>query len=177
VFHDRKVMYANPWISVTESQVTRPDGNPGIYGYISYRNRAVAVVPLDDEGYTWLVGQYRPVIGCYSWELPEGGVPKDEDLLDGARRELLEETGLIAEHYELISRTYLSNSTSDEEAFVFLATGITQGEPDPEGTEQLRVVRVHLDDALHLADTGVLTDVFTVVALQTVERRMRTTGA
>jgi len=94
-----RVVYDNKWIRVREDQVINPAGGPGIYGVVEYKNRAVGVVPVDDEGFTWLVGQYRYTQGRYEWEIPEGGCPVGENLLDCARRELREETGLIAEHY------------------------------------------------------------------------------
>jgi 8-oxo-dGTP pyrophosphatase MutT (NUDIX family) len=173
VFHTTATKYENPWIHVTESAVTRPDGNPGIYGIVHYRNRAVAIVPIDDDGYTWLVGQYRPVTGNYSWEVPEGGVPFDEDLVEGASRELAEETGLIASHFELVNETCLSNSVSDERAYVLVATGLTQGAADPEGTEKLRILRIHTDDVLRLIDAGLISDSFTVIAMLTIDRWRR----
>src|ERR1700760_2874642 len=89
-------IYDNPWINVTEYQVINPSGNPGIYGKVHFKNRAIGIVPLDDEMNTYLVGQYRFVLGAYSWEIPEGGAPLGSDPLDTAKRELLEETGLKA---------------------------------------------------------------------------------
>lgn len=169
-FHNRHIKYENAWITVTESAVTRPDGQPGIYGVVHYVNRAVAVVPIDDHGCTWLVGQYRPTVGHYSWEVPEGGVPRGEDLVEGARRELLEETGLTATTFELVSRTNLSNSVTDEEGLVFVATGLSLGAPAPEGTEQLRVLRMRVDDVMALIDRGEITDGFTVIAMAAADR-------
>ncbi len=169
-FHDRHTRYENAWITVTESAVTRPDGQPGIYGVVHFVNRAVAVVPIDDHGCTWLVGQYRPTVGHYSWEVPEGGVPRGEDLVEGARRELLEETGLTATTFELVSRTNLSNSVTDEEGLVFVATGLSLGAPAPEGTEQLRVLRMRVDDVMALIDRGEITDGFTVIAMAAADR-------
>ncbi len=175
-FHDCVTKYENAWIAVTESAVTRPDGRPGIYGVVHYANRAVAVVPIDEQGCTWLVGQYRPTVGCYSWEVPEGGVPRGEDLAEGARRELLEETGLTASTYELVSRTNLSNSVTDEEGLVFVATGLSLGEAAPEGTEQLRVLRMRVDDVMELIDGGEITDGFTVIAMAAADRWRRRLG-
>ena len=172
-FHDRHTKYQNAWITVTESAVTRPDGQPGIYGVVHYANRAVAVVPIDEHGCTWLVGQYRPTVGCYSWEVPEGGVPWGEDLEEGARRELLEETGLTAATLELVSHTKLSNSVTDEEGLVFVATGLSLGEATPEGTEQLRVLRMRIADVMELIDRGDITDGFTVIAMAAADRWRR----
>lgn len=65
-------IYDNPWISVREDDVIRPDGRPGIYGVVSYKNRAIGVLPVDETGDVWLVGQYRYTIDEYSWENPRG---------------------------------------------------------------------------------------------------------
>src|SRR5918912_3345220 len=145
-----RVVYDNPWISVREDQVVRPDGAPGIYGVVHFKNIAVGVLPVED-GHVYLVGQYRYTLGRYSWEIPEGGCPAGEDPLAAARRELAEETGLRAASWQKMGQAHLSNSVSDELAVWFLATGLTQGENNPEGTERLRVRRVPFDEALRMA--------------------------
>src|SRR5262245_17307219 len=89
-----RTVYDNLWIRVREDQVTRPDGQPGIYGVVHFKNLAVGVLAIDAEGFVHLVGQYRYVLNRYSWEIPEGGCPQGEDPLAAARRELAEETGL-----------------------------------------------------------------------------------
>ena len=73
----------------------RPDGQPGIYGVVHYKNKAIGVLPVDDDGQIWLVGQYRYPLDAYSWEIPEGGGPEGEVARGRPRRrELREETGL-----------------------------------------------------------------------------------
>ena len=142
-----------------------PSGGNGIYGVVMFRNRAVGVVPVDDEDHTWLVGQYRYPHHTYEWEIPEGGCPEGEELIDCARRELLEETGLIAEHYELIGEMQLSNSTTNEEAYLFMAHGLQQAEAQPEDTEKLEVRRVPLTEAIRMAMAGEIRDAMSVAAL------------
>ncbi|MFN0111579.1 MAG: NUDIX domain-containing protein [Blastocatellia bacterium] len=158
-------VYDNPWIRVRQDEVIRPDEQPGIYGVVHFKNKAVAVLPIDDEGCTYLVGQYRYTLNLYSWEIPEGGCPEDESPLEAAKRELLEETGLTAKHWTQLGMAHVSNSVSDEEAIFFLATGLIQGEAQPEGTEQLEVLRVSFAEALRMVRAGEITDSLSVMAI------------
>jgi 8-oxo-dGTP pyrophosphatase MutT (NUDIX family) len=164
-------VYLNPWIRVREDAVLKPNGTPGIYGVVEYRNRAVGVVPIDDQDHTWLVGQYRYTQNRYEWEIPEGGCPEGESLEDCARRELLEETGLIAAHLEpLLLDLQLSNSVSNETAHLFVARHLTQEAPQPEDTEQLAVRRLPLAEAITMAATGQIRDAMSVIALLALGR-------
>ena len=168
-------IYCNPWIRIREDQVLKPDGNPGIYGVVEYRNRAVGVVPIDDDLHTWLVGQYRYTLDRYEWEIPEGGCPEGESLEACARRELLEETGLVAASLEpLMLDLQLSNSVSNETAHLFIARGLTQDRPQPEATEQITIRRLPLMDAIDMAATGQIRDAMSVIALLAIARRLAT---
>jgi 8-oxo-dGTP pyrophosphatase MutT (NUDIX family) len=157
-------VYENPWISVREDEVIRPDGHPGIYGVVHYKNTAVGVLPVE-EGHVYLVGQYRYPLERYSWEIPEGGCPEGEEPLDAARRELREETGFRASSWEKLGEADLSNSVADERAVWFLATGLSPGERRPEGTEVLGVRRVPLGEALAMALDGRMRDALSQLAL------------
>jgi 8-oxo-dGTP pyrophosphatase MutT (NUDIX family) len=159
-----RVVYDNPWISVREDTVMRPDGAPGIYGVVHFKHIAVGVLPIEAE-HVYLVGQFRYTLNRYSWEIPEGGCAGDEDPLGAARRELAEETGLSAAHWQQMGTAHLSNSVSDELAVWFLATGLTQGAPCAEGTERLHVRRVPLAEAYRMARTGEMTDAISLLAL------------
>ncbi len=160
-----QTVYDNSWITVQHDEVIRPDGAPGIYGMVHFKNRAIGVLPIDDEGHTYLVGQYRYTLDEYSWEIPEGGCPVGEDPLRAAQRELKEETGLSARHWQLLGRAHLSNSVSDEEALYYLATDLVQGDAEPEGTEKLQLRRVPFAEALQMALAGEITDALSVLAL------------
>jgi ADP-ribose pyrophosphatase len=164
----RRVAYENPWIVVYHDDVLRPDGRPGIYGMVHFRNRAVGVVALDDHDRVLLVGQYRYPLDAYSWEIPEGGAPFDEGPLAAAQRELLEETGHRAAEWQPILRAHLSNSVSDEEAVCYLARGLTAGAAEPEGTERLQVKWVPFAEALGMIERGEITDSVSVMGLQRV---------
>jgi 8-oxo-dGTP pyrophosphatase MutT (NUDIX family) len=162
---DSRVVYDNPWIAVREDRVIRPDGRPGIYGVVQFKNRAIGVLPVDAEGRIWLVGQYRYPLHQYSWEIPEGGGPPDEPVEESARRELREETGLEAGRLELIATAHLSNSVSDELAYIFRATELRPGASAPEGTERLQVRLVEWAEAWEMLRRGEITDSMSVIAL------------
>ena len=164
--HSRRVAYENPWITVWHDEVTRPDGAPGIYGVIHYANLAVGVLALDDQDRVLLVGQHRYALDAYSWEIPEGGVPDGERPIDGARRELREETGIDAAEWRELGRSHLSNSVSDEFAILFLATGLTTGVATPDGTEALEIRWLPFDEVLAMTLDGRITDALTVLAVQ-----------
>lgn len=157
-------VYENDWISVREDSVVRPDGAPGIYGVVHYKNTAVGVLPIED-GHVYLVGQYRYPLERYSWEIPEGGCPEGEDPEQAARRELREETGLEAGRLEKLGEADLSNSVADERAVWFLATGLSAGEQQPDGTEVLGVRRVPLGEAMAMARDGRMRDALSQLAL------------
>ena len=160
-----KVIYDNPWINLTEYQVINPSGNPGIYGKIHYKNYAIGILPLDDDLNIYLVGQYRFALNEYSWELPEGGCPIETDMLESAKRELLEETGLKANNWTELQRMYLSNSVTDELNIIYLARGLEQFEAEPEDTEQLQVRKVSFEEAYRMVCQNEITDAVTVAAI------------
>lgn len=163
---ESRPVYENNWISVREDSVIRPDGAPGIYGVVHFKGTATGVLALEDDDTIYLVGQYRYALGIYSWEIPEGGAPPGEDPLDAAKRELIEETGLTATHWQQIGTSHLSNSVCDENSIWYLATGLQQGKARPEGTEQLKVKRVPFDTALQMVLNGKITDAISIMAIQ-----------
>ncbi len=162
-------MYENPWIKLTEYKVINPGGGKGIYGKVHFKNTAVGVMVLDEQLNTYLVGQYRFTLNAYSWEIPEGGGLQGTDPLESGKRELLEETGLIAQEWEPLLTMHLSNSVSDELAMVYLARKLTQHQPCPEETEQLRIKKIPFSDAVEMVEKEFVTDSMSVAAIYKVQ--------
>lgn len=143
----------------------RPDGQPGIYGVVTMKNWALGIVPLAENGDTFLVGQFRYAHDQYSWEIPQGGGPKDLSPLVGAQSELREETGLEAARWTYLGETHTSNSVTDEVGCIFLAEELTAGQPEPDGTERLRLWRLPLRQAWAMALSGEIPDAISIVGL------------
>jgi 8-oxo-dGTP pyrophosphatase MutT (NUDIX family) len=162
-----RLVFENPWIKVTEHAATAPTGKPASYGVVGFKNFAIAVLPIHADGTVVLVGQNRFALAGYSWEVPEGGSPIDEDPLEGARRELAEETGLAAADWREVLRVQMSNSVTDERAFGFLALGLTETAEvhHKDDTEELAIVRAPFREALEAALAGHLQDILTVAML------------
>jgi 8-oxo-dGTP pyrophosphatase MutT (NUDIX family) len=165
---DQQELYENDWIQLTEFQVINPSGGKGIYGKVHFKHIAVGVVPMDEHRNTWLVGQYRFPLDQYSWEIPEGGGRMDEDPLEAAKRELLEETGLVAKAWTKICTMHLSNSVSDELAYIFLARDLEQQMAEPDETEKLVIKKYHFDEVYRMMKSGRITDSMSVAAIQQI---------
>jgi|ERR1043165_1605224 8-oxo-dGTP pyrophosphatase MutT (NUDIX family) len=165
-------VFESPWISVTKHDVLNPNGNPGGYGVVHFKNMALGVLPLDKDNYTWIVGQYRYPIDQYSWEIPEGGGKWDVDPLESAKRELHEETGITAQKWTKIQEMHLSNSASDEFCILYVAQELSFGQSEPEDDEQLEVRKIHFDELYKMVRDGEVTDSLTVAAVLKVKLMM-----
>ena len=164
----REVKYDNPWIRVEEHQVINPAGGEGIYGTVSFKNRAVAIVALFENGDTLLVGQHRYPLQEYHWELPMGGAPEGESILACAERELQEETGFSAERWQQILTMHLSNSITQEQGFTFVAEGLQTGEMELEDTEDIICQRLPFEVVFQRVMSGEITDAMTVASVMKV---------
>lgn len=162
--HSRMV-YENDWMQVFEDHVINPRGGENQYGHVHFKNVAVAIIPLDEDEHTWLVGQERYTLGSFFWELPMGGAPASEDPLAAAKRELKEETGLSADRWSEIMRLHPSNSITDELGIVFVAEDLNAGETDFGETEDLSIRKIPLADAVAMVHAGEITDAISAAAL------------
>ena len=160
-----RVVWENDWMRVFEDEVINPGGGRNQYGYVHFKNRAIAIIPLDADANVWLVGQERYTLNAWSWELPMGGALLAENPLDAAKRELKEETGLRARTWTEVMRLHPSNSITDELGIVYLAEDLTEGASDPEETEDLEVLKLPLDAAIAMVNAGEITDAMSVAGL------------
>ena len=161
----KEVVYDNKWITLTHEEVLTPGGTKGIYGKAHFKNYAIGIVPIDDDGNTYLVGQYRYPLDEYSWEIPEGGGLREHDILESAKRELKEEVGLLANKWTQIALTNTSNSVTNELAILFVAQELSQTEAEPDDTEQLQIKKLSLMSAFKMAMNGEIKDAMSLVAL------------
>ena len=160
-----RTVYDNDWMQVREDHVVNPGGGENYYGHVHFKNVAVAIIALDEDDNTWLVGQDRYTLGEYSWELPMGGGPTEETPLSAAKRELREETGISAANWQELMRLHTSNSVTDEVGFAFVATDLSFGDTDFEETEVLEVRKLPLEDAVTMVLDGQITDAISAAAL------------
>lgn len=161
----QETVYENNWIKVTHEEVKRPNDSEGIYGVVHFKNQAVGVLPIDEEGNTWLVKQSRYTLNQFTWEIPEGGSPVGEDPLETAKRELKEETGISAKQWDLLLTLHTSNSVTDEVGYIYVAKELSIGEQELEDSEDIEVRKLPLKDAIGMAMNGEITDSLSLLAL------------
>ncbi|WNO10160.1 NUDIX hydrolase [Teredinibacter sp. KSP-S5-2] len=167
---NRSTVYDNPWIRVYHDDVITPGKSKGIYGVVHFKNKAVGVIPMDDDGNTWLVKQSRYTLEKATWEIPEGGSPEGEDTLLTAKRELEEEVGLVAGKWQKLMGLHLSNSITDEYAVIYKATELSIGRQLLEDTEDIEVRKMPITEAVDMVMRGEITDAISVAGLLCIAR-------
>lgn len=159
-------VYDNRWISVSHQQVITPAGTEGIYGVVHFKTRAIGVIPIDEQGFTWLVRQFRYTLNQPLWEIPMGGGALDENPLLAAQRELQEETGYSARTWREIMQLHISKSVTDEAGVVYVARDLVAGAQQLEHTEaDLEVLRLPFAEAVQWVMDGKITDVISCAGL------------
>lgn len=158
-------VYRNAWMSVREDRVRQPDGSTGLYGVVDREDFAV-VVPQERGGF-WLVEQYRYPVQRRGWEFPQGtwGAGRSGSPAELAAAELREETGLSAADLRPLGHLKVANGLCSQGFDVFLATGLTEGEPDREATEQdMQHAFVPEDELVAMVRRGDVVDAVTLAA-------------
>jgi 8-oxo-dGTP pyrophosphatase MutT (NUDIX family) len=167
--HKREVLVDNEFIKLYEDKVTNPANRRGFYSIVHFKRGAVAIIPLDEEMNTWIVGQYRYPHDSYEWEVPEGG-SDENDPLATAHRELREEVGLEAERFDLFLEMQLSNSGTDEVSFSYIARGLKQVGTDPDDTERLKVKKLPFSELVEMVMRGEIRDALSIASILKLQR-------
>ena len=158
-----EVRFETAWMRIDDYDAIRPDGAETRYGVVHFKNLALGVLPLFENGDVILVGQHRFPSDRYSWELPEGGGDPSVSPRAEAARELEEETGFKASTWIEMLDMDMSNSITDERAVGFIATNLEPGETNPDPSEVLETRRIAFRDLLNECHGGQITDSLTLV--------------
>jgi 8-oxo-dGTP pyrophosphatase MutT (NUDIX family) len=158
-------VYRNRWMTVREDEIRRPDDSHGVYGVIDKPAYAL-VIARDGDRYR-LVEQFRYPLGLRRWEFPQGTAPDLADVEPNelAARELREETGLRAHDMVVLGLLDVAPGMSSQRGRVFLATGITEGDPDREHEEQdMHSAWFSRAEVEQMIRAGVITDAQSIAA-------------
>lgn len=166
-----RVAWSCPWYQVRQDEIIMPNGEPGIYNVIE-KGDAVWIVPLTKDGRIAMVNQFRYTVNDWCWEVPAGSVKPGQSLEETAREELREEVGGQADSLSYIGRFYLANGICNEVGHFFLATGVTLGKAQHEAAEVMDIHLISIDEALHMARTGQISDGPTALALLLCAERL-----
>jgi ADP-ribose pyrophosphatase len=162
---DKNTVYESPWIHVEHHEVLNPAKKPGTYSVVHFKKLAIGVLPLDKDYNTWIVGQYRYPLNTYTWEIPEGGGSLDVDPIETGKRELLEECGIIANKWIFMQHMQLSNSATDELAYLYVAQDLSFTQSQPDDDEELNIRKVHFDELYEMVLNGEVVDSLSVAAV------------
>jgi ADP-ribose pyrophosphatase len=165
-------VYRNPWTAVREDIVQLPDGRTTVYGVVTF-GECVGALPLAEDGRVLLVRQYRYVQDAVTWEMPTGGVQAGESLEDAARRELLEEGGILAARLTHLSTYHTSKSVVRETAHLYLAEGLTvEVAHQADETEFIATAWLPFEQVLGMVLANEIVDSMTVIAVLAAARRL-----
>ena len=160
-----RTAYRNAWLRVREDEVLRPDGSPGIYGVVEIRP-SVGILAFNEKGEIAIVGQWRYTLERYSWEIVRGGSAQGEtDMLAVAKRELREESGYEAAHWEPFGSVDVCNGVTTDVQHLFIASGLTFTGTEQEPEEEIATEWRPLHEAVAMVMRGEITEVCSVAAI------------
>ena len=163
--HKRKTLVESEWIKHHLDTLELPSGKKIDYHALEFPMKVVGILPMRDDGKILLTLQYRYMANQLSWEIPAGNLPGEEDLVEGARRELIEETGYDADFFEHIYEFYPQIGRSDHYFNVFIARGLKQVSKNFDTDEVCEIKWFTLDEILNMLAKNEIVDGFTVTAV------------
>lgn len=147
--------YENPWIKVSEDIVIQPDGKEGICGIVEMLN-GVYILPLDDDGYIYLIDQFRYIMGKNIVEATGGSIKKGGSPLETAKRELMEETGIAADEWIFLGTIHPLTMVIKSFSNLYLAKNLHFFKASLEGTEKIKVIKVKFEEAVKMVMNGAI---------------------
>jgi 8-oxo-dGTP pyrophosphatase MutT (NUDIX family) len=169
----RKCLHKDEWIELRVDEVIRPNGEPGQYA-TAKMVPGVSVLPLDAEGFVYLVRQFRYGVGKECVEAVAGAANEGEQPEEAARRELREELGIEAEELTDLGHVDAITAQADSPSRIFLARGLRFTEKDPDDTERLEPLKVSFDEAVRMTMEGEITQAMSAVLILKTDRLLRT---
>lgn len=144
---DSKIVYKNPWINVREDKVVRPDGQAGIFGVVTMKP-GVSVLPIDNKGNVYLTKEYHYAIEQETIEAVSGGIDEGENKESAAKRELKEETGIVARKFVSLGVIEPFTTVVASPNYLYLAQDLKFSESNLEGTEKIKVIKIPIQMAI-----------------------------
>ncbi len=174
IYLSGETLYDGAIIKVEKWQVRVPDGRQAVREVVIHHG-AAAIIPVDDRGMVTLVRQHRVVNDQFTWEIPAGKLDfAGEDPLHCAMRELEEETGLRARHWQQLTRVITTPGFCTEKISLYLATGLSQHETHADEDEFLRLKTMPLDEAVQQVMRGEFPDMKTSLGLLMAHQALHT---
>jgi ADP-ribose pyrophosphatase len=164
-----KIVYKNPWISVREDSVIRPDKKPGIFGVVDMIP-GVTILPIDEKGNVYLTKEYHYGVGRITIEAISGGIKKQETRLNAAKRELEEETGLKAKKWTYLGIIDPFTTAVVCPNYIYLAQDLFQQKARPDGTEKIEIIKVPLEKTVRWLLEGKITHAGSVISILRAEK-------
>jgi 8-oxo-dGTP pyrophosphatase MutT (NUDIX family) len=167
-----EIGFDSPYYSARRDTVRHHSGHEHPYVHIRTKFRGIAVLPIDADGCTTIVGQFRYPLDRFTWEAVRGGVPLEISALDGAKEELAEETGFHADHWLHLFDLTASPGLSDEICPCFVAWGLRAGTARPAQEETITQRRLPFAEAVSMAIAGEIVDASSVALVLALQARL-----
>ena len=167
--------YQGKVVSLRLEKVEVQNGNTATREIVEHCG-GVCVAAMNEQGEIYLVRQYRRPLDDFMLELPAGKLEKGEDPLEGAKRELKEETGNVAQNFVFLGADYVSPGYCTEKIYVYFATDLTQEDASPDEDEFVETYKYSLDKLVDMVMSGEIYDAKTVIGILKVKTYLENKG-